>query len=130
MVRIEMINEKAELDWLDKKELRFRLRYSSTFYGSCVINGSLMKRGTGLVMDRKSIVMESFNVKKGTPALLNSLATTFLRKILVRDGSVDGLDRQVWRRQFRETDTATAGEGKSATPKNPKKVLKALPETS
>ena len=98
IVKVETINESAELEWLDKVQLRFRLKYTSSFYGSCALNGRLSGLRTRLVLDERSIVIETCEVKRGSSAALATLANSFMRKILLQHSSLKDADSQVWLR--------------------------------
>jgi hypothetical protein len=57
-------------------------------------------------LDEQSIVLETCQSKRGSSAAIAALAVTFMKKILLKNPSIEGLDGQVWRRRIENGQTA------------------------
>ena len=91
----EDIHENGRIEGIEGivgKTVFFRFQYRSTFYGLCTFTAKLVE-GTSqpLRLDRYSISLETYELKKGTYSRLLSVAEVFFTAMLVDYSSLSQL---------------------------------------
>jgi hypothetical protein len=78
------INESATLEWINEKDLHFRLTYTNRFYGSCTVSARLSRMGEQLTLDKESVYVEDQQVKHGEPSTLLRVTLDFFKQLLIK----------------------------------------------
>ena len=88
----EDIHESGRIEQIVGTTVFFRFQYRSTFYGHCTFTAKLVE-GTNqpLRLDGHSISLESYELKKGAPSGLLSVAEVFFTAMLVNYSSLSQL---------------------------------------
>ena len=88
----EDIHESGRIERIVGKTVFFRFQYRSTFYGLCTFTAKLVE-GTNqpLRLDRYSISLETYELKKGNCSRLVSVAEVFFTAMLVNYSSLNQL---------------------------------------
>ena len=80
-MRFNDVNECGNVNRTDKGASLFRFHYINDFYGSCTFKARVVdKRHLPLRLEDDSVALETYEVKKGNPALLLRISKTFFRK--------------------------------------------------
>lgn len=91
-VRFKNINENGRVRLYDKNNLLLHFHYVNDFYGSCTFEARIIEQASlPLTLRNDSVVLENYEVKRGSLPLLLRIAKTFFGRILGKCNSVHQL---------------------------------------
>ena len=91
-VRFRNVNESGRVRLHDKNNLLLHFHYVNDFYGSCTFEARIIEQASlPLELQKDSVVLETYEVKRGSLPLLLRIARTFFGRILGKCNSVHQL---------------------------------------
>ena len=91
-VRFENVNESGRVKLHDKNNLLLHFQYVNDFYGSCTFEAQIIEQASlPLKLQKDSVVLGGYEIKRGSLPLLLRIARTFFGRILGKCNSVHQL---------------------------------------
>lgn len=91
-VRFKNVNESGRIQLHDKNNLLLHFHYINDFYGSCTFEARIIEQASlPLKLQKDSVVLENYEIKRGSLPLLLRIAKTFFGRILGKCNSVHQL---------------------------------------
>ncbi|HUG44771.1 MAG TPA: hypothetical protein VMN76_11085 [Acidobacteriota bacterium] len=84
-MKIETVNERATLEWVNLAQLQIAFHYESSFYGSCRLSCRIKRVNSSLRIDPKTVMIEERHLLRGGEANLCRIATDCLNRLLIQN---------------------------------------------